>query len=350
MPFPATRRLLSLALAAGALLGNDRAQGALVIRFLNVGQGDAILITASDGQTILYDGGPSEARMRDYIRSLPIRRLDVVVASHADADHSTGLIPAVGLLKPRYFINNGLAGDTQTWARLVNVATQAGVPGLKAADQTLKMGDVTVQVIAPPPGMPGEQNLNSVGLLVQYGAFRALLTGDSEIQETEAWLRQQPDLFRNVDVYKAIHHGSLNGDHLRWLQAVQPRNVVVSVGPNSYGHPSLQAMTAYRLVNAQVWRTDQQGTITFTVQADGSYTIQPETGSAMRNRAVGQVATPARPTPASPAPATRPASPVAPAYYPTCAAARAAGVTPLLRGQPGYRPGLDRDGDGRACE
>lgn len=345
-PFPATRRLLSLALAASALLGSASAQGALVIRFLNVGQGDAVLITGPDGQTVLYDGGPSEAGMREFMRSLPIRRLDAAVASHADADHSTGLIPAVGLLKPRYFINNGLAGDTQTWMRLVNVAAQAGVKGLKAADQTLKLGDVTIQVIAPPPGMPSEQNLNSVGLLVQYGAFRALMTGDSEMQETEAWLRQRPDFFRNIDVYKAIHHGSLNGDHLRWLQAVQPKNVVISVGPNSYGHPSLQAMTAYRLVNAQVWRTDQQGTITVTVQADGSYTIQPETGASIRGRASGQSAPPA---PASPAPATRPA-PAAPVYYPNCAAARAAGVTPLLRGQPGYRPGLDRDGDGRACE
>lgn len=125
------------------------------------------------------------------------------------------------------------------------MAAQAGVPGLKAADQTLRLGAVTVQVIPPPPGMPPEQNLNSLGLLIQYGAFRALLTGDSEIRQTEAWLRQRPGTFAGIAVYKTIHHGSLNGDHLRWLQVVQPRNVVVSVGPNSYGHPSLQAMTAW---------------------------------------------------------------------------------------------------------
>lgn len=316
--------------------------GVLTIQFLDVGQGDAVLITAPEGQTLLYDGGRSESRMRELIRQYSIKRIDTVVASHADADHITGLIPAVALFKPTYFINNGLAGDTQTWERLLNVVNLAGTKGVLAQDQVMNLGSVKVTIIPPPPGMPAEQNLNSVGLLVQYGSFKALMTGDSEHAETEGWLTKYP-AFGPVDIYKAIHHGSLNGDTLAWLRSVQPKNVVVSVGPNNYGHPTTQALTLYRLMGANTYRTDLNGTVTVQVQPDGQYNIATERGTFTQGRVPAVTpAPPAKPKPVSP--------PAIPVYYRTCSEARAAGVTPLLRGQPGYRPEMDRDGDGRACE
>lgn len=337
--------LTSLILLGGCLATAQNASpGSLTIRFFDVGQGDAILITAPEGQTLLYDGGRSEARMRELIRQYNINRIDVVVASHADSDHITGLIPAVALFKPMYFINNGLAGDTVTWGRLVNVAALAETKGLIAQDQVINLGSVKVTVIPPPPGMPAEQNLNSVGLLVQYGTFKALMTGDSEHAETQGWLKKYPAL-GPVDVYKAIHHGSLNGDTLAWLRSVQPKNVVVSVGPNTYGHPTAQALTLYRLSGANTYRTDLNGTVTVQVQPSGQYSITTERGTDTPGRA--PAVTPAPSTPVIPQLKTP--SP-APAYYRTCAEARAAGAAPLLRGQPGYRPELDRDGDGRACE
>lgn len=326
------------------LLGTASAQDGLTIRFLDVGQGDSILITAPEGQTLLYDGGRSEARMRELIRQYNINRIDVVVASHADSDHITGLIPAVALFKPKFFVNNGLAGETQTWNRLINVVSLTGTQGILAKEQVINLGNVKVTVIPPPLGMPAEQNLNSVGLLVHYGAFKALMTGDSEHAETQGWLKKYPAI-GPVDVYKAIHHGSLNGDTLAWLRSVQPRNVVVSVGPNNYGHPTAQALTLYRLSGAKIYRTDLNGTVTVQVQPSGQYSITTERGTYTPKRT--PAVTPEPSTPMIPQP--KPQSPI-PAYYRTCAEARAAGVTPLLRGQPGYRPELDRDGDGRACE
>lgn len=347
LAFP--RRLACTAL----LVGTACAQTPLTVRFLNVGQGNAVLITAPEGQTLLYDGGRSEARMRELIRQYGINRVDVVVASHADSDHITGLIPIVALSKPKFFVNNGIAGTTDTWNRLVNVANLAGTQGIKVSNQTFDLGSVKVTLLPPPAGMPaGEQNLNSIGLLVQYGTFRALMTGDSEHTETQGWLRTYPlSFFGPVDVYKAIHHGSLNGDTLAWLRAVQPKNVVIGVGENSYGHPTNQALTLYRVVGANTYRTDQNGTVTITVQADDRYTITTERGTFTPGKAVPVTA------PSAPQPATTPApprpsvpTPTAPVYYRTCAEARAAAASPLLRGQPGYRPELDRDGDGRACE
>lgn len=336
------RGLLALAVLA---LGTSQA-APLTIRFLDVGQGDAILITSPEGKSVLYDGGRSEARMQTLLRQYGVQSLDLVAASHGDADHITGLIPAVTLYKPRLFLNNGIAATTQTWQKLITAAQKAGTQGLLARDQqVINLGSVKLTVLAPPPGMPrDEQNVNSVGLLVQYGTFRALLTGDSETPQTAAWLRKYPASFLGpVDVYKSIHHGAANGDTAAWLAAVRPRNVVVSVGPNNYGHPTPSALNLYRTVGATVYRTDQQGTVTVTVQPGGKYAITTEKGKV--------------PT-ATPLPAPRPVTSPAPApssapssvNYANCAAVRAAGKAPLLRGQPGYRAGLDRDGDGIACE
>ncbi|GAA5503859.1 hypothetical protein Dxin01_03626 [Deinococcus xinjiangensis] len=101
----------------------------------------------------------------------------------------------------------------------------------------------------------------------------------------------------------------------------------------------------YQGAGANLYRTDHQGTVTVTVKANGSYTITTERGAAVQG--VPQVPTPGGLI-KTPQPALSP--PVQDVYYANCSAVRTAGKSPLLRGQPGYRPGLDRDGDGRACE
>ncbi|WP_102126780.1 excalibur calcium-binding domain-containing protein [Deinococcus planocerae] len=335
------RPLLALA-ALSFGLASAQTPGVLTIRFLDVGQGDAVLVTSPEGKSLLYDGGRSETRMQVLLKKYGVQSLDLIVASHGDADHITGLIPAVTLFKPKFFLNNGIAATTQTWSRLTQAAQQAGTQGLLARNQVINLGSVKVTVLPPPPGMPrDEQNVNSVGLLVQYGTFRLLMTGDSETPETQAWLKTYPASFLGpVDVYKSIHHGAANGDHLAWLQAVRPRNVVIGVGENNYGHPTAQALDLYKRMGAAIYRTDLNGTVTVTVQPGGKYAIAVERGPA-----VPKAATPATPPVSSP---TRP-TPATPLYR-SCAEARAAGAAPLRRGQPGYNPALDRDGDGTACE
>lgn len=353
------KRLLALAvLTLGMAAAQAAPTGVLTIRYLNVGQGDSILITAPTGQTMLIDGGRSESRMRELIRQYKVSRIDAVVASHWDADHITGLVPAVALFKPKIFINNGIVATTQVAEKLVNVATLAKTQGLLAQgqDRVINLGDVKVTVMAPPSGVKAEQNLNSVGILVQYGTFRALMTGDSETEETSGWLRKYTAAqLGPIDVYKSIHHGAANGDNARWLAAVRPKNVVISVGPNNYGHPTASALSLYAKVGVKVWRTDRQGTVTVTVKQGGAYTVSAERSGTQTPSSVPS-APPVKPVPVL----TRPAIPQPPAVgpaptptgvvYRNCSEARAAGVTPLRRGQPGYSSKLDRDGDGTACE
>lgn len=248
--------------------------GQVTLRFLDIGQGDAILIQSPEGKTALIDGGRSSDRMRDYIKDLNLDRLDLMVATHADADHIAGLVPAA-TLKPRVFINNGLGGTTQTWERLVKNLQDAGSTFTKASNQTVNLGSVKLRVIAPPPGMGDGQNENSVGVALQFGTFRALMTGDSETPETEGWLAQERDDLRGpFQVYKSIHHGAANGDSAAWLAYVRPENVVISVGAsNTYGHPTKTALNLYKQAGARVYRTDRQGTVTVQGSGDGTYTI-----------------------------------------------------------------------------
>jgi len=346
------RRLLTLAaLTLGMAAAQAAPTGVLTIRFMDVGQGDAVLITSPEGKSLLYDGGRSEARMQALLRQYEVRSLDLVAASHGDADHITGLIPAVTLFRPKFFINNGLATTTQTWGRLVTAVQKAGTQGLVAREQVINLGSVKLTVIPQPAGMPrGDQNLNSIGLRVEYGTFRALLTGDSEIPETQAWLKKYPaSIFGPVDVYKSIHHGAKNGDNLAWLRAVRPKNVVIGVGPNNYGHPTPEALSLYKQVGATTYRTDLSGTVTVVVQPGGKFAIATEKRVPVpANRGTSLTPAPrATPTPVRP-PVAVPA-PAGPSY-PNCAAARAAGAAPVRAGQPGYGKHLDRDGDGVGCE
>ncbi|MBZ9753495.1 excalibur calcium-binding domain-containing protein [Deinococcus sp. HMF7604] len=333
--------MTSLLLGLGTASAQATPPGALTLRFLDVGQGDAVLITSPEGKSLLYDGGRSAARMATLLTQYSVKSLDLVAASHGDADHITGLVTAVQRFKPKYFLNNGLAPTTQIWQQLVGAVQAAGTQGLLAKAQVINLGSVKVTVLPPPPGMPKtEQNLNSIGLLVEYGSFRALMTGDSETAETTGWLRQAPaSVFGPIDVYKSIHHGAKNGDNSRWLAAVRPTNVVIGVGPNNYGHPTAEALTLYKKAGAAIYRTDLNGTVTVTVQPGGQYTLTTEKGTGVKGTGAA-VTSPAQP----------PAPPSSPVRYANCAAVRAAGKAPLLRGQPGYSTALDRDGDGRACE
>ncbi|AZI44375.1 MBL fold metallo-hydrolase (plasmid) [Deinococcus psychrotolerans] len=335
-------------LTTGLLLlaSTAAAQGNLIIRFLDVGQGDAVLITSPEGKSLIYDGGRSETRMRELIQQYQIKNVSLVAASHADADHITGLVPVVEQFRPQLFLNNGLAGTTRIWSKLTSAAQQAGTKGLVAQDQVINLGSVKVTVIPPPPGMKaGEQNTHSVGLLIQYGTFKALMTGDSETAETEGWLKTYPaSALGPIDVYKSIHHGAKNGDHPAWLSAVRPSNVVISVGPNNYGHPTTQALALYAKAGAAVYRTDLNGTVTVTVQPGGQYTIKTERGKS--------TPTPTTQPRSQSTPLVIPATPPAGVNvsYANCTAVRAAGKAPIRVGEPGYSRKLDRDGDGIGCE
>jgi beta-lactamase superfamily II metal-dependent hydrolase len=242
------------------------------IRQLDVGQGDAALITTPEGRRILIDAGPNAHQVANVLRDEGIDTVDLIVASHAHADHIGGM-PAVFLaVSVRAFMDNGVPHTTATYARTIAAAErEPGLQYLQAIDRTITVGSVTIRVI-PPPRIDRSQNNNSVGLLVEYGDFSALYTGDSERRELAHWLRAAR--IPAVDLVKAAHHGARNGVTPSWVDAISAAVVLVPVGSaNRYGHPSPYALQLWAGANARVYRTDQMGEIQVRARRDGTFTV-----------------------------------------------------------------------------
>ena len=227
-----------------------------------MGQGDAILIQSPDGRQILVDGGPSPSALNDELGEvLPFwdRSLDLVVMTHPDADHATGLIP----LFDRFAIGAALDGGTDDSAAATawrNAADAAGTsPQAVVRGMRVRAGAAELAVLNPDSGSDAQSDNNgSIVLRLDYGASSLLLMGDAESDAEQALLSGHLPL--RADVLKVGHHGSDAGTSAQFLAAVRPSLAVISVGAdNRFGHPAPQLLA--RLRDIQTLRTDERGRI-----------------------------------------------------------------------------------------
>lgn len=243
-----------------------------LVHILDVGQGDAILLQSPTGQNLLYDGGQSGAVTLAHLERLGVQTIDLVVASHGHADHIGGLIDVVRHFRPRFYMDNGVPHTTQTYRRLMEALLEAETQLIEPTSRRIALGDAEVFVL-PPPGDPEwEQNDNSVGLVLEWGDFRASFGGDAEDRQWTWWLENHPDRLRPVALHKSSHHGSRSGDTAEGISALEPELIVLSLAAdNRYGHPHAQALELYRVSGARVLRTDQHGGIRVEAFRDGTW-------------------------------------------------------------------------------
>ena len=259
--------------APPAPIADDRT-GELEIHVLDVGQGDAILIRTPEGRTMLYDGGPSRDGALDHLRALGIRSLDLVVASHPHADHIGGLAAVIEAYRPPSVLDNGLPHTTQTYERYLTAIRDAGSRLLEPEARTLTLGSVSLDVLPPPGVASWGLNDNSVGLVVRFGAFRMTLPGDAEERLWGWWLDEGLVPDGPIEVHRASHHGSRNGDTAEGIGRLAPRLVVIGVGSsNQFGHPHAEALALYSEGGARVLRTDRDGSIHITATRDGQFRV-----------------------------------------------------------------------------
>lgn len=274
------RLLLSFLLltpTAEAALASQPADSLWIV-FLDVGQGDATLVRSPDGKTILVDAGP-DSRIVHHLERLGIDRLDLVVASHAHADHIGGIAAVLREFPVRYFMDNGVPHTTRTYRDLMRGVERSNVIYLEATARTIELGAVRLSVLPPPSDGEG-QNDRSVGLIVEYGDFRALLPGDSEIRELKHFLSIG---IPQVAVLKAAHHGSRDAVTPAWLMATKPDVVVISCGrDNPYGHPHPWALRYYEAKAREVYRTDRDGQVSVQAAADGGFEVRTSAGEEAR--------------------------------------------------------------------
>ena len=244
---------------------------AFQVDYINVGQGDAIYLHASDGTDILIDGGPRSAgpTVVAHLQNAGVDDIEVMVLTHPDADHEGGLIDVLQSAIPvESWIYNGQHDNTLTYQQLITETQKRGLtPTPAVAGQFHRWGDVQAYVLNPQPVLDPDQNDNSVTMLVVYGNVRFLFTGDITTDTEQALLELGTawlPLALPADILKVAHHGSNNSSSTAFLEAVNPEVAIISVGQNPYGHPAQETLDRLAAVGAKVYRTDKFSTVTVT--------------------------------------------------------------------------------------
>lgn len=253
--------------------------------FLSVGQGDACLIKRVDGQTILVDGGGylrdtdkdfGERYLVPALHRLKVQQIDIMVLTHPHPDHLGGLPAIAEQFHVREFWQtafNGAGGDYQ---RLIQALRKqkTNLRIMKRGDNAQIGKDLMLSVVAPGPDLrsEGADNDDSLVLYLQQGGFSALLMGDAGVAVEEELLRNG---LGSATLLKVGHHGSRYATSEQFLARVKPRIAIISVGAgNSFGLPTAEAVGRIKQQHADLYRTDQQGTI--QVVTDGKeYAVTP---------------------------------------------------------------------------
>jgi competence protein ComEC len=270
------RWLLGALLATAASLAPlpGHAAGTLRLDFIDVGQGDAALVTSPTGKTVLIDGGPrkSSAALLAFLSRHTHGPIDLILLTHRHEDHLGGLTAAVREIGARQFIDAPVAHAGMAYAALLRALESRGVTvRLATRGRQIDLGGGVVMTLVGPPEPPivgsrSDVNANSVVARLTFGKFAALFAADAEAP-TEAWLLAS-GAHLDASVLKVPHHGSRYASGVRFLRAVGARIAIISVGAgNDYGHPAPQTLERLARSGATVYRTDTDGDV--TIETDG---------------------------------------------------------------------------------
>jgi beta-lactamase superfamily II metal-dependent hydrolase len=228
----------------------------LEIHYLDVGQGDAAILIAPNGESVMFDNGPSNCgQVVAYLRQQGLTKLDYHIASHYHADHIGCSTAVFSALPPTIGLDRGGSYTTATYANYVTAvsrARQTAVPGsVITLDQASGM-PVTIQIVAVDSGI-SDENDRSIVAVVHYAGFDAEFGGDI----TDSVEGAVASRVGRVEAYKVHHHGSQYSSSTGWLAATSPRIGVISVGNgNSYGHPARDCLDRLHSFGVQTFWTE----------------------------------------------------------------------------------------------
>lgn len=238
------------------------------VQYIDVGQGNSALIQC-DGHYMMIDGGPSSASSVVYtiLKNKKIEKIDLMIATHPDADHIGGLSGALNYSKVDTFWCPVREHSTKTFKSIEKYLGKQGKSiVMPAAGDTYSLGSATVTVLGPIYNN-SETNNMSIVTRITYGNTSFLFMGDAEEEEEEDILRRNNIL--KSDVLMVGHHGSSSSTSNKLLKAVTPKYAVISVGKNnSYGHPTEDTLKKLYSANVTVFRTDLQGDV--IIASDGN--------------------------------------------------------------------------------
>jgi competence protein ComEC len=232
------------------------------IDFIDVGQGDATLVTTDTGEALLVDGGRSKKRLRERLESMGIEDLDAIALTHPDADHVAGLVEVLEMFPVERIYLNGGGSNSQTFGNfMVGVEAEGATVITVTRGDTIPLGGLTLKVLHPGE-LSGDSNGDSMVLLLDCAEVEVLLTGDAETP-SEVEMIAAGVLF-DIDVLKIGHHGSRTSSSQAFLDILLPEAGVISAGmENSYDHPHDDVLARLAATGMRILETDT------TESADG---------------------------------------------------------------------------------
>ena len=263
-----TRPYLSPSDQDSAIQNSDH-KGILEVHFIDVGQGDAILVQ-SDHSAMLIDAGENNqgSTVSNYLRDKNIESLEYVIGTHPHSDHIGGLDTIIRSFDIKKILFPYVTHTTKTYEDVLDALSEKKLTITKPkVGDRYTLGAASFTIIAPNSDSYDEINNYSIGIKLTFGNTSFLLAGDAEQLSEEEMLDQGMDL--SSDVLKLSHHGSAYSSGADFLDAVNPKYGMISVGSdNKYGHPSKETLKALAERDIEVYRTDKQGTVIFT--SDGT--------------------------------------------------------------------------------
>jgi beta-lactamase superfamily II metal-dependent hydrolase len=289
--------VLIVAISAATVSASEN----LVAHFLDVGQGDSILLQFNN-KNVLIDGGTQEMgpRVESYLRSHGVSSLDLVVATHPHSDHIGGLLTVIKDFPVEQILDSGQVHTTPTFEDLLNVIDKKNIPyNVAERGQTIDLDpSLKIEVLSPTSTPFDNLNENSIVLKVTYNKVSFLLMGDAGFEAEDSIMAAGYDL--KSTVLKVGHHGSSSSTGTSFLSKVKPKVDIIEVGAgNDYGHPTQATLSALQNTGSKVYRTDLDGNIVVTTDGQ-TYSVSTgkqswsTTGTAPKSTA-SAVAWPASP-------------------------------------------------------
>lgn len=240
---------------------SDASEG-LTVHFLDVGQADAAILLC-DGQVMMIDGGNAADSQLVYAyltKTLGLDTIDVMIATHPHEDHIGGLSAALNACRVNVLYSPVTSWNTKVFASLETYAEKQGLTmAIPRKGESFSLGEAVVTFLSDGQGFSDTNDMSLV-VRVDYGATSFLFTGDAEWDAEHALLADGVRL--SCTVLKVGHHGSETSTCYAFLREIMPQYAVISVGKNNaYGHPSQDTLSRLRDAGAQIFRTDESGTI-----------------------------------------------------------------------------------------